>query len=76
MGFGFGGFGSKGRDKAEGGGTGIGGGGGVKSVAVIIINKHGIKVELTGGTIVPVAERVIDLINHFIDKRFAREEGK
>lgn len=55
VGFGFGAGGGSGKGKkdghdGEGGGSGTGGGGGVKPVAVIIINKDGVKVEPVSGS--------------------------
>jgi len=77
MGFGFGGGGMARKGSVrEGGGTGIGGGGGVKPVAVVIIAKDGsIKVEPTHGTIVPVADRLIELVSKVIDRHWPKEEG-
>ena len=53
IGFGFGAGGGTGKGKngpgGEGSGGGTGGGGGVKPVAVIIVNKDGVKVEPIGG---------------------------
>lgn len=68
-----------GKERGEGGGSGIVGGGGVMPVAVVVIGKDGsVKVEPTRGIIVPVTERVLDLANKVIDKRFGKkeEEGK
>ena len=53
VGFGFGAGGGEGTDPKRGAGTGggTGGGGGVKPVALIIINKDGVRVEpIIGGT--------------------------
>lgn len=53
VGFGFGAGGGEGTDPKKGAGTGggSGGGGGVKPVALIIINKDGVRVEpIVGGT--------------------------
>ncbi len=55
VGFGFGAGGGSGKGKkdghdGEGGGSGTGGGGGVKPVAVIIINKDGVRVEPVAGS--------------------------
>ena len=53
IGFGFGAGGGSGKGKKDGhdeeGGVGTGGGGGVKPVAVIIINKDGVRVEPVAG---------------------------
>ena len=53
VGFGFGAGGGEGTDPKHGSGTGsgTGGGGGVKPVALIIVNKDGVRVEtIKGGT--------------------------
>lgn len=53
VGFGFGAGGGEGTDQSRGAGTGggTGGGGGIKPVALIIINKDGVRVEpIKGGT--------------------------
>lgn len=78
IGFAFAGGGLAGKgtkERGEGGASGIAGGGGVRPVAVVIIDKEGsIKVEPTHGTIVPVVERVVDLANKAIEKRFGKKE--
>lgn len=79
IGFGFGGGGmaSRGMRDREGGGTGVGGGGFVRPVAVIVVAKDGtIKVEPARGVVVPVTERVIDLVSKVIDRRWPKEEGE
>lgn len=82
VGFAFasGGLAGKGmKERGEGGGSGIAGGGGVRPMAIVIISKDGsVRVEPTHGTIVPVTERVLDLVSKVIDKRFGKkeEEGK
>jgi len=82
IGFAFVGGGMAGRgmkERGEGGGSGVAGGGGVRPMAVVIISKDGtVRVEPTHGTIVPVTERVLDLVGKVIDKRFGKkeEEGK
>ena len=75
IGFGFGGGGGigKGGEKGEGGGSGTGGGGGIKPVGVIVINKDGVRIELTKGTVVPLVERVTDAATRLMEKR---KEGK
>ena len=75
IGFGFGGGGGigKGGEKGEGGGSGTGGGGGIKPVGVIVINKDGVKIELTKGTVVPLVERITDAATRLMEKR---KEGK
>lgn len=62
VGFGFGAGGGEGNDPSKGAGTGggTGGGGGVKPVALIIINKDGVRVEpiksSTGSALEKIAE--------------------
>lgn len=79
IGFGFGGGGMAGksmRDR-EGGGSGVGGGGFVRPVAIVVIAKDGsIKVEPASGVVVPVTERVIDLVSKVIDRRWPKPEGE
>jgi uncharacterized spore protein YtfJ len=75
VGFGFGaGLGSgKGKeaDKREGGGEGggTGGGGGIKPVAVIVINKDGVRVEPVKRGATPVLEKVVETIGKAAQKR-------
>ncbi len=69
VGFGFGiGSGSgKAKEKEEGAGGGIGGGGGVRPVAMIIVNKDGVKIEpVTNKT--SVLEKLGETIPQIIDK--------
>lgn len=82
IGFAFAGGGMAGKgnkERGEGGGSGIAGGGGVRPMAIVVIAKDGtIKVEPTHGTIVPVTERVLDLVGKALERRFGKkeEEGK
>lgn len=64
VGFGFGVGGGEGTDPSKGAGTGggTGGGGGVKPVALIIINKHGVRVEPIKGATVSVIEKIAESV--------------
>lgn len=72
VGFGFGagsGAGKAPGKEEEGAGAGAGGGGGVKPVAVLIADKDGVRVEPLKGATVSIAEKVVDTVNHAIEKR-------
>lgn len=62
VGFGFGAGGGSGvgmaKQKGDSAGSGTGGGAGVKPVAVIVINKEGVKVEPIAGGIATAIERL------------------
>lgn len=60
FGFGAGGGSGKGDDpmKGEGAGAGTGGGGGVKPVAIVIINKDGVRVEPIKGGVASAFEKL------------------
>jgi uncharacterized spore protein YtfJ len=64
VGFGFGDGGGEGTDPSKGAGTGggTGGGGGVKPVALIIINKDGVRVEPIKGGTTSVLEKIAETI--------------
>jgi len=64
VGFGFGAGGGEGTDPNKGGGTGggTGGGGGVKPVALVIINKDGVRIEPIKGGATSVLEKVAESI--------------
>jgi uncharacterized spore protein YtfJ len=64
VGFGFGVGGGEGTDQSKCGGTGggTGGGGGVKPVALIIINKDGVRVEPIKGGTATVLEKVAEVV--------------
>ena len=74
VGFGFGVGGGEGTDpeKGSGHGGGTGGGGGVKPVALIIINKDGVRVEPVKSGSASVMEKVADTIG----KAVAGKSGK
>jgi uncharacterized spore protein YtfJ len=66
VGFGFaaGGGAGKGETKetAEGGGSGTGGGGGVKPIAVIVIDKDGVRIEPIKGGMATAIEKLSETI--------------
>jgi uncharacterized spore protein YtfJ len=63
VGFGFGVGGGEGSEQGKGGGVGggTGGGGGVKPVALIVINKDGVRVEPIKGGTASVLEKVAEI---------------
>lgn len=73
IGFGFGAGGGSGKGekgtKGEGAGGGTGGGGGIKPVAIIVINKDGVKVEPIKGGTASVLEKVGDVIGRAVERR-------
>jgi uncharacterized spore protein YtfJ len=64
VGFGFGVGGGEGTDPKKGGGTGggTGGGGGVKPVALIVVNKDGVRVEPIKGSTTTFLEKVAETV--------------
>jgi len=64
VGFGFGVGGGEGTDQSKCGGTGggTGGGGGVKPVALIVINRDGVRVEAIKGGTASVLEKVAEVV--------------
>lgn len=64
IGFGFGVGSGEGKDASKGSGTGggTGGGGGVKPVALIIINKDGVRLESVKGGAVSVIEKIAETV--------------
>ena len=73
VGFGFGGGGGSGKGQRtgnlEGLGGGSGGGGGVKPVAVVIINKDGVRVEPVRRGAATMIEKVGEAVGKIIEKR-------
>ena len=72
IGFGFGGGGGSGKGPKEtvgGVGGGTGGGGGVKPVAVIVVNKDGVRMEPVKGGAATFVEKVADIVGKVMDKR-------
>ena len=84
IGFGFGAGAGSGmgmaKQKGEGTGAGTGGGAGVKPVAVIIINKEGVRIEPIMGSLATAIERVGEAVPNdlekFMEKWWERREGK
>ena len=64
FGFGFGVGGGEGTDPAKGSGAGggTGGGGGVKPVAMIVVNKDGVRIESIRGGTASVLEKVVETV--------------
>jgi len=66
VGFGFAAGGGTGKGEAketsEGGGSGSGGGGGVKPIAIIVINKDGVKIEPIKGGMAAAIEKLSETI--------------
>jgi len=73
VGFGFGVGGGEGNDpkKGPGSGGGTGGGGGVKPVALVIIDKDGVRVESIKGGTAMLLDKVADVAG-----KFATEKAK
>ncbi len=83
FGYGAGGGSGKGDDpmKGEGAGAGTGGGGGVRPVAIIIINKDGVRVESIKGGATIAFEKIGEAIgkcmeSHTPGKSAEKGEGK
>ena len=77
FGFGAGGGSGKGEDKGKGEGTGggSGGGAGVKPVAIIVIDKQGVRIESIKGSIVSALEKIGESIPKMVEK-FAEKRGE
>ena len=73
VGFGFGVGGGEGTDpkKGSGAGGGTGAGGGVKPVAVVVINKDGVRVESVKGGAASVVEKLADAAGKYASSRQA-----
>jgi uncharacterized spore protein YtfJ len=79
VGFGFGAGGVTGRgngQKGEGTGSGTGGGAGVKPIAIIIINKEGVRVEPIMGSMASAIERISESVPKAIEKWWERRKEK
>jgi uncharacterized spore protein YtfJ len=76
VGFGFGAGGGTGKDptKGEGTGSGTGGGGGVKPVAVLIINKDGVRLEPIKSGTASVLEKVAESVARATAKKAGQGE--
>jgi sporulation protein YtfJ len=72
VGFGFGAGGGEGKgeaqQKGEGSGGGTGGGAGVKPIALIIIDKEGVRVESIKGSMASAIEKIGETIPNMIEK--------
>ena len=67
VGFGFGAGGGTGKMKGEAGegvGGGTGGGGGIKPIALIIVNKDGVRLEPIKGAATSVLEKVVETVGN------------
>ena len=71
VGFGFGVGGGEGTDPKKGAGIGggTGAGGGVKPVAVVVINKDGVRVESVKGGAASVVEKIADVAGKYAQRR-------
>jgi len=71
VGFGFGVGAGEGTDpkKGAGSGGGTGGGGGVKPVALVIVNKDGVRVEPVKGTAASLVEKVAEVASKFAPRK-------
>jgi len=71
VGFGFGVGSGEGNDpkKGPGSGGGTGGGGGVKPVAVVVIDKSGVRVESVKGGAASLLEKVADIASRYVPPR-------
>ena len=82
IGFGFGAGGASGRgeakQKGEGAGGGTGGGAWVRPVAIIIVDKEGVRIEPIRGGLSAAIERIGEVIPQTIEKGFEkwRERSK
>ena len=80
IGFGFAAGGAAGKSdklgKGEGTGGGTGGGGGIKPVAMIVVNKDGVKVEPIKGATASVLEKVGDVVGKAIERRVDKKKEK
>ena len=72
VGFGFGAGGGSGKgeakQKGEGAGGGTGGGAWVKPIAVVIVDKEGVRIEPIMGGIATAIERIGETIPHMMEK--------
>ncbi len=72
IGFGFGAGGGEGRgeakQKGEGAGGGTGGGAGVKPIAIVIIDKEGVRIEPIKGGLTSAVEKIGETIPQMVEK--------
>ena len=78
FGFGAGGGQCKGeaKQKGEGAGGGTGGGAWVRPIAIIIIDKSGVRIEPIRGGITTVVEKISDIIPRTIEKYMEKREAR
>lgn len=80
VGFGFGaGFGSgkaSMKEAQEGIGSGTGGGAGIKPVAVIIIDKDGVRIESIKGSMASAMEKAVESAVHMLERRQGGSQTK
>lgn len=78
VGFGFGAGGGKGSEpnKGSGHGGGTGGGGGIKPVALVIINKDGVRVEPIKSGTASVLEKVAESIGKAVSNKQDKSADK
>lgn len=73
FGFGFGAGGGSGKEtktaSAEGFGGGSGGGGGIKPVALVVVDKNGVRVEPVRRGAATVVEKVGEAVGKIVEKR-------
>jgi uncharacterized spore protein YtfJ len=73
VGFGFGAGGGSGKEQkkmsGEGQGAGSGGGGGVRPVAIVIVNKDGVRVEGVRRGAATMVEKVGEAVGKILEKR-------
>ena len=65
------------REQAEGWGGGTGGGVGIKAVAIVIIDKNGVRVEPIKGGLASAVEKIVDKAPEVMDRMMEkRKESK
>ena len=78
FGFGAGGGSGKGEEKIKGEGTGGGGGGGagIKPVAIIVIDKQGVRIESIKGGMASALEKIGESIPSMVEKCMEKRGAK
>ena len=80
VGFGFGAGGGEGkgeaRQKGEGAGGGTGGGAWVKPIAVVIVDKEGVRIESIKGGIASAVEKIGETVPRIIEKCMEKWEER
>lgn len=77
IGFGFGLGSGEGKDSSKGAGigAGAGGGGGVKPIALIVVNKDGVRVESIKGGAANLVEKIADVAGKFAPGRTSTKDS-